>query len=453
MKSHPAANPTPSPAPPAGGAERFAWAMYDFANSGYATVVLTAVFNAYFVGVIATGAGLATGPATALWTIAVALGNAIVLASAPVVGAIADRRAAKKTGLMLATAGCVLSTALLALAGPGDVVLAMALVVVSFVMFATGDNLVAAFLPEIAPAERMGRVSGLAWGIGYLGGLWTLGLCLLYVTWAQERGHAAHDYVPVTLLITAATFALASCVTFAGLRERAVASLSPTDRSDAREAIDRLRTTLREARRFTDLFRFLLSLVVYQAGISTVFVVAAIYAQEALGFEADALIALVLVVNVTAAAGALAMGHLQDRLGSRVALSLALGLWLIALLLVLDAGSPARVWLGANLIGIAMGACQAGGRALVGRFTPPARTAEFFGLWGLAVNLAAIVGPLTYGAISLATDGDHRLALQATTGFFVVGLALLWRVDERRGLRAAQGPARRAAPPRPANGA
>ncbi len=415
--------------------------MYDFANSGYTTVVLTAVFNAYFVGVVA--GGLETGDATALWTMIIAVGNALVLLSAPVVGAIADHRAAKKPFLLIATVTCVAATALLALAGAGDVGLAAVLVIVSLVMFATGENLISAFLPELATEEDMGRVSGYAWGVGYLGGLATLGLSLAYITWAQGRGDTAEDFVPVTLLLTAVIYAAAATVTFLWLRERATPSVLPPGQTALRAAFEELRRTFARARRFQDLIRFLVSLVVYQAAIATVFVVAAIYAQEQLGFATDEIIVLILVVNVTAAVGAVVIGQLQDRLGSKVALSLALALWIAALLLMLAFETRPAVWVAANLIGLAMGACQAGGRALVAHFTPPARQGEFFGLWGLAVNLAAIIGPLSYGFIVLLSDGDQRPALFSTLFLFIVGWVLLLRVDEARGKRSAlqNGPA------------
>src|SRR5918996_266690 len=196
--------------------------MYDFANSGYTTVVLTTIFNAYFVGVVAGGAGgLPAGMGTMLWTMAVSLPNALVLVSAPVLGAIADHYAAKKRFLLVTTLGCVLCTALLALAGPGDVWLAMTLVVLSNLTFATGENLIAAFLPEISHQDGMGRVSAYGWALGYLGGLTVLGMCLAYVSWAQRHGLDAAQYVPVTILIVAVTFALAATPTFLWLKERA----------------------------------------------------------------------------------------------------------------------------------------------------------------------------------------------------------------------------------------
>ncbi|MGH8507619.1 MAG: MFS transporter [Gammaproteobacteria bacterium] len=425
--------------PAASRGEVVAWAMYDFANSGYTTVVLTAIFNAYFVGtVVGVETGYTPGTGTLLWTIAMGISNFLVLLSAPVLGAVADFRACKKRFLGLSTLGCVLFTALLGIVEAGDVALGMTLVVMSSIMFATGENLIASFLPEIARPQEMGRISAYGWAIGYLGGLLVLGLCLAYITWAEGHQHTATQYVPVTMWITAVAFAAAALPTLLWLRERARPGMWPAHESYARIGFERVRHTLGEARRFKDLFRFLATLSVYYCGINTVVVLAAIYAQEVLGFGVQETIWMVLLVNITAAAGALGFGLLQDRLGSVPTLAGTLLLWIAALLLAYWIEDREGFWIVANLIGIALGSSQSAGRALIGQFSPPERTAEFFGLWGLAGKLAAVIGPLSYGVITQVSRGNHRLALLATAGFFIAGLALLATVNERRGRNAAR---------------
>jgi UMF1 family MFS transporter len=414
--------------------EVLAWAMYDFANSGYTTVVITAVFNAYFVSVIAGNAPWAT----LAWTAALSVSYALILLTGPVVGAYADLRAAKKRLLVLTTAGCVLATALLALTGPGTLALAVALLVFSNFCFGSGENIVAAFLPELAQGEALGRVSGWGWGLGYLGGLLTLGLCLGYVTWAQAHGAQAQQFVPVTMLITAATFAAASLPTFLILRERAQPVPPLPGENVAWAAFARLAQTLRDAARYRDLARFLVCIVFYQAGIQTVIALAAIYAEQALGFTTRDTIALILVVNVTAAVGAFAFGNIQDRLGHVRTIALTLVLWIATTLIAWSASESGLFWVAANLAGLCLGSSQSAGRALVGYLSPPDRHAEFFGLWGLAVKLSSILGPITYGSVTWMTDGNHRLAMLATGGFFVAGLLLLAGIDVPRGRRAAE---------------
>ena len=326
---------------------------------------------------------------------------------------------------------------MLALVGPGDIWLGMVLVTLSAIMFASGENLIAAFLPEIVPEENMGKMSGYGWCLGYFGGLLTLGICLAYITWAKQHGLSETHYVPVTLLITAAIFALTATPTFLWLRERAIPVAWDQSLSNLQVSIARLVHTFKEAARFRDLLWFLITLGVYQSGVSTVVVLAAIYAQEVIGFDTQALIVLIMVVNVTAAVGAFICGHLQDRMGSVPTLAITLFIWIVAVLAALFASTPAHMWIAGNIIGLAMGASQSVGRALVSKFSPAERAGEFLGLWGLVNRLSAIVGPLSYGLINYWSNGNHRMSLLSTLAFFIAGLALLSKVNENRGKAAA----------------
>lgn len=425
----------------AGRRELLSWALYDFANSGYTTVVQTTIFSAYFVGVVAGAAqGVSPGLSTLLWSLAIGIANFIVMISGPLLGAIADHRACKKSFLLVSSVGCIGATALLALVGPGDIALGMVLVTLSAIMFASGENLIAAFLPELVPEENMGRLSGYGWSLGYFGGLLTLGICLTYITWAKQHGLPATHFVPVTLLITAAIFTLAATPTFVWLRERAIPAARDRNLSNLQLSYTRLVQTFKEAARFRDLLWFLITLGVYQSGVSTVVVLAAIYAQEVMGFDTQSLIILIMVVNVTAAVGAFICGHLQDRMGSVPTLAITLLIWIIAIAVALLASKPAHMWIAGNIIGLAMGASQAVGRALVSKFSPTERAGEFLGLWGLVNRLSAIVGPLSYGLINYWSNGNHRMSLLSTLSFFIIGLVLLAKVNESRGKAAAIAP-------------
>ena len=409
--------------------EVWAWAMYDFANSGYTTVVITAVFGAYFVGVVAGNAAWATFA----WTLALSVSYALVMLTAPLVGAWADAHASKKKWLWLTTLGCVGFTAALYFASPGALVLAIAALVLSNYFFGSGENLIAAFLPELARPRALGRISGWGWALGYVGGLVSLGASLAYIGQAQAAGQGAAEFVPVVMLITAAIFLLASLPTLLMLRERA----APTGHRMQRNAWRQVRYTLGHLRQLPDLRRFLLCTVMYQAGIQAVITLAAIYATLVFHFDTQQTIVLVLVVNVTAALGAFAFGYVQDRIGHVRAIALTLAGWIAMVLLAWAAPDERMFWVAANLAGLCMGASQSASRAMVGLLAPPAHQAEFFGLWGLAVKLASIIGPLTYGATSWLTAGDHRQALLITGLYFVAGLAVLRGIRADRGRRAA----------------
>jgi UMF1 family MFS transporter len=406
--------------------EVFAWAMYDFANSGYTTVVLTAVFNAYFVSTIAGNAPWATFA----WTAALGVSYAIVMVAGPLVGAWADAHAGKKRALAGSTVACVAGTALLAGAGPGDVAWAVFFIIVSNVAYSLGENLTAAFLPELARPASVGKVSGWGWSLGYMGGLLALGLSLAWVMTASSRGSSTGEAVAGTMFITAGVFALASLPTFLWLKERAV----PLPAHElASHALVRLARTAREAATYRDLIAVFACGTFYQAGVATVIALAAIYAEQVMGFKTQDTILLILAVNVTAAIGAFGFGYAQDRIGKVLALRITLYGWLVMVAVAYFSTTAAMFWVAANLAGLCMGSSQSAGRALVAFFSPPDRSGEFFGLWGVATRLASILGPVTYGAVSWITGGNHRLAILITGAFFIVALGFLALVNEHRG--------------------
>ncbi|WP_225785493.1 MFS transporter [Xenophilus sp. Marseille-Q4582] len=412
--------------------EVFGWAMYDFANSGYTTVVITAVFAAYFVGGVARSAPWATFA----WTLALSLSYGLVMLTMPVIGAWADRHGAKKRVLMATTAACVLGTAALALtpqlSGAAAVALAMALVVLSNTFYSYGESLTGAFLPELATAEGMGKVSGWGWALGYVGGMLTLGACLAYVLWAQGRGLAAAHFVPVTMLITAAVYALAACVTFGLLPERARPQAQAPESS-----WQQLRRTFGRAREHRDFMWLLACTVCYQGGVAVAITLAAIYAEQVIGFVPSETMVLIFVLNLAAAGGAFAFGYLQDALGHRPALAGSLLVWVAVCVIAALVTTKEGFWWAAGLAGLAMGASQSAGRAMTGVLAPPAQLAEFFGLWTFATRLASIIGPLSYGAITWMTGGNQRIAILCTTVLFIAGLLLLLPLNMARGRQAA----------------
>jgi len=418
--------------------EVFGWAAYDFANSGYTTVVLTAVFSAYFVGSVAGGADWATFA----WTLTLAASSLLVMLTMPALGAYADLRAAKKRLLVLSTVGCVLATAALANAGPGDILWAVVFVILSNAFFSYGESLIAAFLPELARPNSLGRVSGWGWSFGYFGGMLALGASLGYVLWAQAQGLPAAHFVPVTMLLTAGICAGASLLTFALLRERAqpqaaAQAVAGSGGAGLAASLAQLARTWRQAQRYRDFTSLLACAVAYQAGISVVVALAAIYAEQALGFKQTDTMMLIFLVNIAAAAGAFAWGYVQDRIGHVPAIAITLVGWIVMTLLAALATTAPLFWGAAVIAGLCMGSSQSAGRALAGALAPEQQRAEFYGLWTFAIRLSAIIGPLTYGVITLLSAGNHRLAIISTGLFFVLGLVLLRKVNVARGMAAA----------------
>ncbi len=414
------------------GREVFAWSMYDFANSGYTTVVLTAVFNAYFVGVVAGNAAWATFA----WTAALALSSLLVIFTAPAIGARGDLHGDKKTMLAVVTAVCVVATAALGLIGPGEIAFALGLIIVSNYCYVIGDMLIAAFLPELARPAALGKVSGWGWSFGYFGGMLTLGLSLAWVLSAQKAGAGATEFVPVTMWITAAVYGLAAIPVFLILRERAggkPGNPGAPALAVAMTPLTRIRHYWQRVRGFDDFVRLLYCGFFYQAGIAVVIALAAVYAEQAMNFTQVETMSLIFLVNIASALGAFGFGYLQDRIGHRAALGLTLVGWIVMSLLAAIADDRATFWAAAGLAGLCMGSSQSAGRAIVGLLAPARRVAEFYGMWALATRVSAIVGPLTYGIVTWVTTGNHRLAILVTGSFFVIGLLILARIDIDRG--------------------
>jgi UMF1 family MFS transporter len=375
--------------------------------------------------------------ATFAWTAALSASYAIVMLTMPSIGAYADLRAAKKKLLAIFTAGCVLSTAALAFAGPGSVPLAIFLIIVSNTFYSYGESLTAAFLPELARPDAMGKVSGWGWSFGYFGGMLALGLCLGYVIWAQGQGIKAESFVPVTMIITAVLYGAAALVTFRLLGERAQPNPDALRESGLKASLQQLHGTFRQARRFRDFQWLLLCAVFYQGGVAVAITLAAIYAETVIGFKQQETMVLIFVLNLAAAGGAFAWGYLQDRIGHKIALATTLVGWIATCIIAGLTTTKGGFWWAAAIAGLCMGSSQSAGRAMAGMFAPRRQLAEFYGLWTFAIRLASIIGPLTYGAITWATGGDQRMAIMSTTALFVGGLVFLVPVNVKRGREAA----------------
>nr|WP_233583076.1 MFS transporter [Candidimonas sp. SYP-B2681] len=405
--------------------------MYDFANSGYTTVVLTTVFSAYFVGVVADGRSWGT----LAFTAALSFSYLLVMLSMPSLGARADATASKRRLLFASSIGCISATLLLAFTGPGDIVWGLFIIAISNYCYCVGESIVAAFLPEIARPHALGRVSGWGWSFGYFGGMLTLGLSLAVVAWASGHKLEASQYVPYVMVLTAVVFAVSAVPSFLFLRERSPATGKPVE-----GMLQRLQTAWGDTRaHFPDFRLLLLCGACYHAGIAVVITLSAVYAIEAIGFTMAQTMMLVFTVNISAAVGAFLFGYAQDRIGHKLALSITLIGWIIMVLLAYAAVQIWVFWLAATVAGLCMGTSQSAGRAMVGALSPPKRLAEFYSLWTFSTQLAAVIGPLSYGLVTWLTGGNHRLALLCTGLFFVAAITVLQRLDFARGALARAG--------------
>ncbi len=408
--------------------EVFAWVLFDAANSGYSTVVLTAVFNTYFVSTVCSEASWGTF----LWSCAVGAANVLSIFLMPAVGRIADMTASKKKWLIAATLLCVVATCGLALSGPGTYVLSVAMLIVSYVGYNVGESLNSAFLPEISRPEAVGKVSGWGWSLGYIGGLVTLAICLAVVLAGQKAEASMDKLVAATNIITAAVFLVVATPVFIWLKERSEPQGSAGSLRECLRFNSDFAQSLVILKNHRDFAVLVVCGFFYQAGVATVITLAAVYASAVMGFGLTETLIMVLLVNITAAIGAFAFGYVQDKIGHKMALAVTLLLW-IAMVVAASTQTRAMFWVAANLAGLAMGSSQSAGRALVAVLAPKEKLARFYGIWNMALWLSAVAGPVTYGAVTWITGNNQRLAIFVTGLFFVVGLISLLPVNVARG--------------------
>ncbi|MEY4489578.1 MAG: hypothetical protein RIQ79_2086 [Verrucomicrobiota bacterium] len=402
--------------PPVKRREIFGWCCFDFANSAFTTLIITVIYSVYFTKVVAEGRPIAA----TWWGFTLAGAQLAVLLVSPLIGAMADIRANKKTFLAVSATVCSLATASLWFVGAGEVWLALGLVAVGTMAFYLSENICAGFLPEISTPENAGRISGYGWSFGYFGGLLSLVLALLIIKTGETAGV---DRVPWTFVMTGAFFFLAALPTLLLLRERAVPRPLPPGKSLLVESWAENVRSLRSLPEHPVLGWFFIALFFATAGLTAVVAFAAVFADQALGFTQKETIGLFVILQLAGVGGAAGFGFLQDKTSPKLALGLSLVLWIAVC--VAAWWCPNKTWFYAVGIGagVALGAFQSGGRAVVSLFTPPGKSGEFFGYWGFFSKLAGVVGTPVFGL--LATHLGQRTAILVNSVFFVIGLLIL----------------------------
>jgi UMF1 family MFS transporter len=419
------------------------WALYDFANSAFNTLVVTFVYATYFTQEIAAD----EEAGTALWGNAVTASALLIAVLSPFLGTLADRSGRRKRFLLAATAVTVLATAALFFPTTGDVWAALGLFVVANTAFELAFVFYNAFLPELASEERIGRISGYGWALGYAGGLGALALGYTTLVAPTEPFLFSTDggaNVRATCLLVAAWFACFSVPLFLFVPEsRATGgNAAPNLGTVFRKSFGELRKTFGEVRRFRQVVRLLLARLFYNDGLLTIFSFGAIYAGGTFDFSFNEIFLFGIALNVTAGLGAFGFGFVDDRLGGKMTVLISVAGLAGATLLALLAPSKAWLWAAGALVGLFAGPNQSASRSLLGRFTPPGKKGEFFGFFAFSGKATAFAGPALFGGMT-AAFGTQRAGVASVLAFFAVGAALLGWVDEREGIQAASGAADR----------
>jgi UMF1 family MFS transporter len=395
-----------------------AWMVYDFANSAFSAIVQATVFPAFYANVVV---GNAEGRGDLWWGALVSLSMVLVALSSPLLGGIADHAGVRKPLFVSLTALSVVATALLATLGPGMVLRGFALGVLGLVGYEAAIVYYNAYLPLLAPPGEVGRISAGGFAVGYAGSI---------VAFLAAWPFAAAGRYGGCFLTAAALFAAFSLPAFFALPADSGRRL-PLAAALAR-GVTQTTATLREivgSAERTQMRRFLVAYLVYEDGVNTVISFSAVFAATTLGFTFSEIIALFMVVQVTALLGSAGWARTTDVRGPRLVVKLTLVQWTLVTLLAFLVRAKWEFWVVGVIAGLGLGAIQAASRTLMATLIPPDREAEFFGFYALVGKTGAVLGPFVFGAVSRAMGGNQRAAIVAVGSFFVVGLALLSRVS------------------------
>jgi UMF1 family MFS transporter len=423
--------------------EVLAWAFYDFANSSYTTVVITAIYSAFFVAhvVPADSAWRDTW-----WSVAMVVSTALSLLLSPLIGAICDYSAKKKFFLTFTTLLCVVGTAALGFTGPGMLVAGLVWVIISNLAFMLSETLIGAFLPEIARGRSMGVISGLGWGIGYFGGLGSL-ILASFVIIRADPSEDLGAYIlqnQWAMWMTAAFFLVSAIPTLVIVRERAQPRPGFASASMGRlirVGFDEMRQAAATARNNRVLFQFFVAFMVYMAGLDAVIKFVGIYAREEVQLTNNQFGLLFVILQLSAAVGAIGFGFLESRIGPKATVLGTLALWCACTMGIWGLSDLSRWILGSEekeaaaqiflvlavAAGLGLGSIQSSSRAVVGLLAEPATSSQMFGFWSVFMRLGSILG----ASFGVAADaiGSRRHAVLLIVAFFVIGAMLLSRID------------------------
>ncbi|MFZ4574705.1 MAG: MFS transporter [Phycisphaerales bacterium] len=410
----------------------WSWISFDVANQSFTLIINTLLFSKYFMDVVL---GPDATDRNIKWSLVFTVSMLLTVVASPIAGAIADGRSWKKRCLLFTGFGCALLTCGLGLVGPGDLWLAVLIYVPANFLFNIGENFLASFLPELGKREDFGRLSGFSWGVAYFAALMLL--VITVVSMDLFKLEPVEAWRPF-FVFAGAWFFVFAVPTMLFLRE--APAPAGTGENLLLAGFKRLAETIREIRKYRDLAVLLVASFFYGIAMQVIIAFASKITSD-YGFESVEMVLFVAVMTISGIIGTLIPTLYQDRLGHRNTTVALICVWIVVCLLFAGytwarghSPDPSAyplwpIWILGNMIGFGLGSLGAANRAFVGFLTPPERTAECFGLWGLVFKLAA-VGTIPF---ALARDrlGDPASFL-LLGGFLVIGLVLTLAVKERR---------------------
>ena len=418
------------------------WCMYDWANSAFATVILSAVLPVYFASLIPdagatiTIAGWAHRlPATALWGYVVSFSMLAVALLAPYLGAWADATQSRRTFLIVTSLTGATATSLLVMAGPGQYLLASLLFIIGNIGFATGNIFYNSFLPALAEKKDLNKLSARGFAFGYVGG--GLALLIIFILIQQYQWFGLPDRATATrigFLLTGLWWAAFAIPAFRLVKE----DIFVHDPEPLQHGLGSYFSTFTRIRQYPHLLRFLIAFLFYNDGIQTIIAVSAIFAAVELGLGQGSILGCFLMIQFVAMPGALLFGKIAEKYGAKKAIMTSLLLFIAVTVYAYMMKSATEFWIIGFVVALILGGSQAISRSLFATMVPANRSAEFFGFYAVSGKFASIFGPLVFALISDLT-GSARLSILALSLFFIIGMFILAGVNIDKGRVQAAG--------------
>ena len=408
--------------------EIWSWCFYDFGNSAFTTLVITFIYSTYFTKAIAEN----EIDGTFLWSQAIAITAVIVSLLSPILGAIADKGGYRKIFLALTTYISIGATALLFFPIKGQILFALILVVIANVNFELGGVFYNAYLPEIVSRKKIGRISGIGWGAGYLGGLLAMLVAMIGFVSADDPWFGLKietgEHIRATNILVAVWFFIFTLPAILYLKEKKIESANRIG-VVVLNSIQALKKTFQEIKIYKNTVRFLISRLIYNDGLVTIFAFGAIYASGTFGFTFNEIMIFGIVLNIAAGSGAFLMGYIDDVIGGKLTIQISLIGLMIAVLLAVFANSKLLFWVSGIIVGLFAGPNQSASRSLMGRLTPPDKINEFYGFFAFSGKLTSFLGPMLLG-IFTKYFSSQRYGVAVVFIFFFVGFLLMRNVNE-----------------------
>ena len=422
----------------------FSWSIYDFANQPFTTIILTFVYSTFFVDFIAPS----PEEGAVMWGRAVTISALFIAALSPIMGSLADKGGYRKLFLVFWTWICVVFSFLLYFPVKGDIFTALMFFCIANIGFEMGGIYLNAYLPDIAPKNKIGRISGYGWSFGYVGGLIALAICFIIFIYPENPinpisgvllNKNTGEHIRIINIFIAIWFFVFSLPTFIFVKDNNISKKINT--TIIIESFKSLSKTFHEIKKYKEVLKFLIARLVYNDGLITVFAFGGIYAKEVFKFTFNEIFIFGIVLNITAGLGAFLLGFADDLIGGKKTIQISnFGFIFACILAILAPGLESPYisgknlfWVAGTLIGVFSGPNQAASRSLMARMIPKNKENEFYGFFAFSGKATAFAGPLLFST-AVSITGDLRYSLAVVAVLFFVGIILLNNVNEQKGI-------------------